>query len=429
MQSPRDLLRAMFGTNAMDIVTYSDRAMDLDRVARCPNCGSASVSPFYEIHNVPVHSVTLLTSCEAACGYPKGDIILGFCRACSFVTNLAFDPALQDYRSDYESTQSYSQVFNAFHEQLAKALVERYGLYGKTIIEIGCGQGEFLSLLCRMGGGRGIGFDPAYDANRPGAASGANLTIVKDYYSEKYVDCGGDFICCKMTLEHIQNTGDFVHTVRRAVGNRPTTTVFFQVPDVARILRELAFWDIYYEHCSYFGPGSLAAVFGHHGFEIAGLRTEYDDQYLVIETRPSDSVATVGGPEISGSMHQDVDRFATHCQARIEAWREAFQCAHRDRRRIVIWGGGSKAVAFLTTLGIRDEVTCVVDINPNKNGTFLAGTGHEIISPSRLRERNPEVVVMMNPIYQPEIREHLRSVGLSPRLVPVTAIPSLRTLN
>jgi hypothetical protein len=410
-------------------MTSSDRAARRDRVHRCPNCGSANVSTFYEIRNIPVHSVTLLTSRESARNYPTGDIVLGFCEQCSFVANLAFDPTLQDYRSCYESTQSYSQVFNAFHEQLAKALVERYRLYGKTVIEIGCGQGEFLSLLCRVGAARGIGFDPAYDASRTGAASGLNLTIIKDYYSEKYVDCGADFICCKMTLEHIQNTGDFIDTVRRAVGNRPNTTVFFQVPDINRILKEFAFWDIYYEHCSYFGANSLATVFSRHGFLITDLRTEYDDQYLMIETRPASSGLEPGNPERARSIRQDVTLFATHCQSRIEAWRNALQSARRDHRRVAIWGGGSKAVAFLTTLGIRDELGCVVDINPNKHGTFLAGTGHEIISPSRLCDFDPDVVVMMNPIYEQEIRKYFLSAGISPRLVPVTAVPNVGILD
>jgi hypothetical protein len=61
-----------------------------------------------------------------------------------------------------------------------------------------------------------------------------------------------------MTLEHIAPTGDFVGAVRRAVGDDPQTVVFFQVPDVIRILKEQAFWDIYYEHCNYFSAGSLA---------------------------------------------------------------------------------------------------------------------------------------------------------------------------
>ena len=58
-----------------------------------------------------------------------------------------------------------------------------------------------------------------------------------------------------MTLEHIPATGDFVRMVRRAIGdavrNRP---VFFQIPEATRILRDCAFEDIYYEHCSYFSP-------------------------------------------------------------------------------------------------------------------------------------------------------------------------------
>ena len=51
------------------------------------------------------------------------------------------------------------------------------------------------------------------------------------------------------------------------------TLVFFEVPDTMRILREGAFWDIYYEHCSYFTPGSLARRFRRTGFDINELKT------------------------------------------------------------------------------------------------------------------------------------------------------------
>ena len=43
--------------------------------------------------------------------------------------------------------------------------------------------------------------------------------------------------------------------------------VFFELPDTERVLTEAAFWDIYYEHCSYFTPGSLARLFRRTGFE------------------------------------------------------------------------------------------------------------------------------------------------------------------
>ena len=38
--------------------------------------------------------------------------------------------------------------------------------------------------------------------------------------------------------------------------------MFFQVPDMSRVLRDLAFWDIYYEHCSYFTVITQAVLSG-----------------------------------------------------------------------------------------------------------------------------------------------------------------------
>ena len=56
-----------------------------------------------------------------------------------------------EYSGRYESTQGYSPTFNAFHERLAQDMIDRFDLHGKEIIEIGCGNGEFLVLLCELG--------------------------------------------------------------------------------------------------------------------------------------------------------------------------------------------------------------------------------------------------------------------------------------
>ncbi len=63
--------------------------------------------------------------------------------------------------------------------------------------------------------------------------------------------------------------------------------LLFELPDTTRILDECAFWDIYYEHCSYFTAGSLARLFRQAGFAVDDLYRVYDDQYLVIEARPA----------------------------------------------------------------------------------------------------------------------------------------------
>ena len=63
--------------------------------------------------------------------------------------------------------------------------------------------------------------------------------------------------------------------------------MLFELPDVRRVLDEVAFWDVYYEHCSYFSAGSLARLFRATGFEVLDLALDYDDQYLLLEARPS----------------------------------------------------------------------------------------------------------------------------------------------
>ncbi len=373
---------------------------------------------FYKVKSVPVHSVLLMPTREVALNYPKGDIILGFCQHCGFISNLAYDPGMQEYSSNYEETQGFSPTFNAFHQRLATQLINRYDLHNKMIIEIGCGKGEFLNMICELGGNRGVGFDPAYVSERNQSAAKDRLTFIKDFYSEKYAGDQGDFVCCKMTLEHIQHTADFVRTVRRAIGNRTDTIVFFQVPDVSRILRELAFWDIYYEHCSYFSPGSLARLFRNGGFDVLDLRKDYEDQYLMIEARPRADNHWPPLPQENDlqELASEVAYFADNCQNKVDTWKRNLQEMKRDGRRVVLWGGGSKGVAFLTTLGVQDEIEYVVDINPYKHGTFMAGGGQEIVLPRFLQEYKPDTVIVMNPIYCGEIQQELASMHLNPEM-------------
>ena len=84
---------------------------------------------------------------------------------------------------------------------------------------------------------------------------------------------------------------------------------------------------------------------------------------------------------------------------------------------MVIWGAGSKGVAFLTTLGVGDAVECAVDINPHKHGHYMPGTGHEVVAPESMQEDRPDVVIVMNEIYKEEIRQQLGGLGLEPEII------------
>ena len=111
----------------------------------------------------------------------------------------------------------------------------------------------------------------------------------------------------------------------------------------------------------------------------------------------------------------DVAYFIEHYEAKRAEWRKKLAGWKASGKKVVLWGGGSKGVAFLTTLGLTlDDVEYAVDINPIKTGTFMAGTGQEIIAPAFLQQYRPDVVVIMNPVYRAEITSDLTEMGLSP---------------
>lgn len=389
----------------------------------CFACGSGDVTVFYEVRDVPVHSCVLLTTQEAALRFPRGDVRLGFCRSCGFIENVAFDRTALDYSRDYEETQGFSPRFNAFARSLAERLIDRYGLRGKHVLEIGCGKGEFLALLCELGGNRGTGIDPGYVPGRLESPALDRMTFIREYYSERHSALPADLVCCRHTLEHIQPVAEFVGLVRRAAEGGGTV-VFFEVPDVVRVLRELAFWDIYHEHCSYFSAGSLGRLFRSSGFDVLDLATDFDDQYLLIEARPARGAP--GGPhpmeEPLDELAEAVERFRRGHRAHVAGWREGIERIRARGQRAVVWGSGSKAVAFLTTLGVGEEVEAVeavVDINPFRQGMYMPGTGHPIVGPRDLVDRRPDVVIVMNPIYLEEIRLDLGRLDVEADLVAV----------
>ncbi len=396
---------------SFEVSTHVDRC--------CPNCSSRGLNSFYSLKDIPVHSCLLMSSKEDARDFPTGDLELGFCPNCGFITNSLFNPDLHNYSGQCEETQGFSACFNAFAKSLAARTIDKYDIRNKVVLEIGCGKGEFLALMCRLGDNLGIGFDPAYVPERNPDENESRIEFVQDFYSAKYAGMKADVICCRHTLEHIAPTLEFMRMIHDAVADRPETLLFFELPDVMRVLREGAFWDIYYEHCTYFTAGSLARLFRMSGFDPDELYLDYHDQYLIVSARPNHGRQGVllDLEDDMEQVSQAVDEFGQVCSQKIDYWLRTIREFVRDGKKFVLWGSGSKAVAFLTTLGLTDEVEYVVDINPYRHGKRLPGTGHEIVAPNFLKQYKPRKVIVMNPIYCDEIQQELNRLGVTADLL------------
>lgn len=376
---------------------------------RCPSCVSEDAEVFHSVGGIPVASNIVIHDAGEAAAYERGRLELAVCPQCGFIFNHLFDPGLVDYTRPYEESQAFSPTFRAFQDALVARLTEAYDLTDRAVLEIGCGKGAFLEALCSHSGARGTGIDPAF---QPGRIADAPVEVVDAFFDESTTSMTADLICCRHTLEHIRPVGDFMRLVRISAGHTEGSAVMFEVPDVTRILAEGAFWDVFYEHCSYFAPVSLSWLFRASGFDVTRLELEYDDQYLVIDGRP-------GGIDESVEV-EAVDRIVALAEGFGRRVKEGIEAWHRQiegSETVVLWGAGSKAVGFLAALDEPAAVRAVVDINPYKQGSYLPGSARPVIAPAAVRAMEPQLVIIMNPIYREEIRGMLDELGVDAEVV------------
>ncbi len=381
---------------------------------KCPACGCEPMEVFFEIESVPVFCNVLYDSPREAVEADTGRIHLAHCKDCQIVCNVAFDPELVEYCTAYENSLHFSPRFQQYANQIANDLVKRYQLYNKDIIEIGCGQGDFLAMLQRLGGNRAVGFDPSYCSLHKEHLQSLAIKIISQAYCRAHSGHPADFVCCRHVLEHVDRPYDFLRNIYETLTEKRDAIVYFEVPNVLFTLKDGAIWDIIYEHCSYFTLQSLANLFVKVGFKPINLAEQYEGQFISIEARAiSDTPAVAKFTVPHDDTRSLVRRFKYAYDEKVQSWRRQLSVLSARKRKIVLWGAGSKGVSFLNVLNVSNEqIEYVVDVNPRKQGRFVAGTAQRIISPDDLKSCQPDVIIVMNPVYRAEIERMIDELGV-----------------
>lgn len=388
---------------------------------RCPVCCHPQMDVFFEAESVPVFCNVLWKNRDEAIAAPVAPINLAYCHQCGLIYNTTFDPQLMEYSPAYENSLHFSPRFQKYAEDTANRLIQQYQLRNKDIIEIGCGQGDFLAMLQRLGDNRVLGFDPSYTPEKTAAdPEGSAVKVIPQAYSKIHTSHPVDFICCRHVLEHIDSPADFLRSIRCTIGRRSDCVVYFEVPNALYTIKDMGIWDIIYEHCSYFTSESLTNLFVGAGFEVIQVAEQYDGQFLSIEARPrttdTDSVADC--ERIMPDTHSLIGKFHNAYQEKVNLWQRILSRLKKQESKVVLWGAGSKGVTFLNTLDIsHNQVEYIVDVNPRKQGKFVAGTGQEIIVPDFLKEYQPQTIIIMNPIYYAEIQQMIKDFGINAEII------------
>ncbi len=383
----------------------------------CPVCGGTAVSEFLHRDNVVPHQNALMATRRAAREVTRGTLSLVVCGACGFIHNQAFDQAIMAYGEDYDNAQTHSPAFRAYVDGLAERLIEDFGMRDCRIVEVGCGDGYFLRKLVEdpARGNLGVGFDPSYRG--PDRDAGGRLRFERRFYDADCASVAADLVVCRHVIEHVPDPIAMLRSVRAALGESPTARVFFETPCVDWIFAGNVIWDLFYEHCSYFTAASLSCAFERAGFQVFAVDRVFGGQYLWLEARPAEGETA---PEPHAGTTPDRARRMGAGEARLLDRLAAQIEPLRRNRRTAIWGAGAKGVTLANLLDAEARLfDCIIDINPNKQGCFIAGSGHQILSPRAAAARGVEAALLTNPNYRAEIEAMAPAMTLlEPDLTP-----------
>ncbi len=371
----------------------------------CPVCDSTTTVEFLTRTQIPVHQNLIRKTVEAARAIRRGTLEMAVCETCGFAFNRAFDATLLEYGNDYDNTQDHSPSFKSYTDGLVERLVG-LGVRDARVVEVGCGKGQFIHRLVESAPNTvGWGFDPSYVG--PDELLGGRLQFRREFYGPGCEALRADVVVCRHVIEHVANPLVLLEAVRAALALSPDARVFFETPSLDWILENVVVWDLFYEHCSLFTPSSLRTAFTRAGFEVSEIATTFGGQYLWTEARVTARPQT---PELRpGQTPELARRFAREEARLVEKLKQSLSGAPRT----AIWGAGAKGVTFANLADPTcTSIDCIVDLNPHKQGHFLPGTGHAIVAPEALKERDVKRAILMNPNYRDENQRLLSELEL-----------------
>ncbi len=363
-------------------------------------CGSAAVQAVVAIERAPVLCNQLCHSRDEALAAAVASIDLASCTNCGHLYNASFEPERIVYSADYENALHFSARFREYSDELVRSLNARHALADTSVLEVGCGDGDFIKELCAPSGAVGFGYDPSYSGP---SVIGDRVHLSNSSFFEASDQDRIGLLCCRHVLEHVEEPREFMTAVANKL--EEGSALYLEVPNGLYTLRDLGIWDIIYEHPSYFCAESLRDVVESSGFGDVEVEETFGGQFLSLHARRAGAVPS--REPLSAAYGTMIDEFASVYEAKVAEWRGVMAKASAAGGKVAVWGAGSKGSSFLNLLDSEGVVEFIVDINPAKHGKFVAGTGHSIVAPAALRDSAVETVVLMNPLYEREVRAAL----------------------
>ncbi len=330
------------------------------------------------------------------------------CNECWLVQTEDHAQASELFGHDYAYFSSVSQSWVDHAARYAKMITARLGLGKESfVIEVAANDGYLLKNFVTAGVPC-LGIEPT--ASTAAAAESIGIPILREFFgkalAERLAAVGkqADLIVGNNVYAHVPDINDFTAGLKAAL--KPGGTITLEFTHLMRLIEHTLFDTVYHEHFSYYSLRTVSRIFASAGlrvFDVEELPTQ-GGSLRVYGCHAGD--ARVTAPAVAAVLAEE-DRRGLN---RVAIYREFQPRADRVKnellaflidqkragKRVAAYGAAAKGNTLLNYAGVKpDLLPFVCDAAPSKQGKFLPGVHIPILPPAVLRERRPDVVLIL----------------------------------
>ncbi len=312
---------------------------------------------------------------------------------CPFCGLVQFDCEPVDYYRDVIRAGGYSTTMVELRKKQYSYLIEKYSLQGKRFIEVGCGQGEFLSVLTEF---PVEAYGIEHTDRLVQMARQKGLSVDCDFLgsADKKLENGPfDVFLSFNFLEHQPDPNGMLKGIYNNLSEDGMGLI--TVPSFEYILDKKCYYEFIRDHLAYYTFDTLAFVLNKNGFEV--LEQEMinrDTLSMIVRKKPKQSFKDI--IENQSSLYKEINNWAdTHINA---------------GRKIAVWGASHQGFTIVPTTDIGEKIDCIIDSAPFKQGKFSPAAHVEILSPANAAKRRIDSILIIAPGYTDEIAKNIKSI-------------------
>jgi 2-polyprenyl-3-methyl-5-hydroxy-6-metoxy-1,4-benzoquinol methylase len=286
---------------------------------------------------------------------------------------------------------AFSPEMRTFRQAQFREWIEGYQLAGKRVLEVGCGRGEYLTLLQELPVQvHGI----EYSANAIAACRAAGLPASRAFIARSGQALKAGPFDAFLTLNFMEHWPDPVASLRGIGNNLANKAIgLVEVPNFDMILQQGLYSEFISDHLSYFTRETLTYALQSAGFEVLKCESVWHDYILsaVVKKRAPVDLALLSSRRqtVADGLHRFIDQFS--------------------HKTVAIWGAGHQALATIALAEIGHRIKYVVDSAPFKQGRFTPATHLPVVPPNALETNPVSAVIVMAAAYSDEVYGIIRA--------------------